>query len=81
MALPRRQLLSHRSMIAAGAGGSEHPLGLSRCDQTRTVGDQTRTACAIKGGQVEVARIFLSRSVAEAEENVRSRPLPDTLEQ
>jgi hypothetical protein len=54
--------------------------GMSRCDQTRTVGDQTRTERASKGGQVAVAHIFLSRSVAKAEENVRSRLLPGIFE-
>ena len=48
---------------------------MSRRFQTRTVGDQTRTAGAIKGGLRGVAHIFLSRSVAKAEENVRSRPV------
>jgi hypothetical protein len=53
---------------------------LSRCDQTRTLCDQTRTACAIKGGQTGFARVFRSRSVAKAEENLRLRLFPCTLE-
>ena len=53
---------------------------MSRCDQTRTLCDQTRIACAIKGGQTAFARVFRSRSVAKAEENLRLRLFPCTLE-
>jgi hypothetical protein len=55
-------------------------LAVSRCDQTRTLCDQTRIACAIKGGQTAFARVFRSRSVAKAEENLRLRLFPCTLE-
>ena len=43
---------------------------LSRCDQSRTLCAQTRTLC----DQSRTAHILLRRSVAKAQENMRSRP-------
>jgi hypothetical protein len=45
-------------------------LHLSRCEQSRTVCVQTRTACE----QSRTAHVLRSRSVAKAQQNMRSRP-------
>jgi hypothetical protein len=53
---------------------------LSRCDQTWTRCNQTWTARAIKRGRSGFARVFRSRSVAKAEENLRLRLFPCTFQ-